>query len=240
MLTKKQIWRRTFKRPRTRRAAATIDESPPLTKVEINVPTPPQPFKLKSALSSGNLSGMDKQLRNSRVVRFSATVHVLLIPSRLDLLAHYMNIYFTSKDYQMFKREAVNEIHEVARFYSIPVKQAMNKLYQPNFSISTEPTPDLIDDPHRLHQDSLLDTCSSGSLFEASRSALERDLHFIIRAKTDVELNAAPATPDAPDGSVNRAVRRIPIRTTSSAPSRQQQLWAVQWRKQSDVSRGVG
>lgn len=242
MLTKKQIWRRTHVRfPRYTRKKCGPDGDKngvdPSETEDIRIISPPEsPIKLKSALSSGNLSGMAKKLRNSRVVRFSATVHVLLIPSRFELLSHCINIYFTSEDYQLFKREAVNEIREVARFYSIPVKQAMNYLYQPDYIIPRESTPDLTDDSNSHSESSSqgssdthdISSSTSPSHFDAARSALENDLlRFITRAKTDVELNAQGVQPPGSPGS-----RRIPTRTTTSAPSRQHQLWAVQWKKQ--------
>jgi hypothetical protein len=231
MLTRKQIWRRTHlkKRPLSRAVAPEEDaneQSPDIMLQEASSSQSPSPPKLKSALSSGNLSGMEKRIRNSRVVRFSATVHVLLIPSRFELLAHCINIYFTSEDYQQFKRDAVNEIREVARFYNIPVKQAMNYLYQPQGALPRAPTPvDLTDDSRSHDENSSAGSSPIGS-HDSAKSAMDSDLHFITKAKTDVELNASDQ-PQATDGS-----RRIPTRTTTSAPSRQNQIWAVQWKKQ--------
>lgn len=96
---------------------------------------PDPPLRLKSALSSSNLLGMAigearRRSRDHFSLRFSSTVHVLLIPSRLEM-SSFDNIYWLHEDYAHFKREAVKEIREAARVYSIPAKAAMTLLYQP-------------------------------------------------------------------------------------------------------------
>jgi hypothetical protein len=83
-------------------------------------------------MSSSNLLGMlELRARDQRQLRFSPTVHVLLIPSRVELMSSFDNIYWLHEDYSHFKREAVKEIKEAARIYGLPAKAAMALIYQP-------------------------------------------------------------------------------------------------------------
>jgi hypothetical protein len=152
MLTRKQLWRRTRERPSvfypktkselSRHKDEDIDDIQEIPTREASgkktsfsevPPPPPPPVRLKSALSSSNLLGMlDKKVRDERQLRFSATVHVLLIPSRVELMSTFENIYWLHEDYSYFKREAVKEIREAAGVYSISAKAAMTLLYQPD------------------------------------------------------------------------------------------------------------
>jgi hypothetical protein len=77
--------------------------------------------------------GVAKKYRykDQPALRFSSTVHVLLIPSRVELLSSFDNVYWLHEDYAFFKREAVKEIREAARVHSITAKAAMTLLYQP-------------------------------------------------------------------------------------------------------------
>ena len=248
MLTKTQLWRRAGKRPRRQRTLAIKEESPPAIKIELNTCPSPEPIKLKSALSSGNLSDMERKQRNRRVVRFSTTVHVLLIPSRFDLLAYFLNIYFTSEDYQRFKRDAVTEIRDMASRHSISVKQALNILYQPSPRSPLASSPDFADGDVTDESHSQEEEWSSvesggggwgGSAFSSdmSRTCADKDLHFIIRAKTDLELNAEWGRGGGRGG--DRQVCRVSTHSTPSL-SRPQHLWSVQWRKGGPVTgRGV-
>lgn len=155
MLSRKQHWRRTRERiPKLLRCGGsstsssfhnehdmddreqipTKDTPRSRTTASTNIPSPAT-TRLKSALSSSNLFSINERARrrdrDRRSLRFSSTVHVLLIPSRLELLSSFDNIYWLHEDYAFFKRDAVKEIREAARVYSIPPKAAMTLLYQP-------------------------------------------------------------------------------------------------------------
>lgn len=149
MLTRKQLWRRT--RERTRKPLFKskhdsfdgIEDIPTLERTEN--PAPQTPVPLKSALSSSNLLSLglsSRRARDQRLLRFSSTVHVLLIPSRAELLPIFESIYWRQEDYTHFKRDAVKEIREAAYLYGLPPKEAMTLLYQPQ--------PELKDDSESL------------------------------------------------------------------------------------------
>lgn len=163
MLTKKQLWRRTNSLRKRHHDTTTssyqhnqhsLSSSQQHLSIQQEQQQGPygsqsqsqsQPIKLKSALSSGNLIKL-KNNSNPRFVRFSSTVHVLLIPSRLEILSHCINVFYLSEDYILFKKEAIQEIREIAKQYNLTVKLAMNFLYQPNFIIPrTESSVSLID-----------------------------------------------------------------------------------------------
>eukprot|EP00602_Paraphysomonas_sp_CaronLab_P010370 CAMPEP_0185023718 /NCGR_PEP_ID=MMETSP1103-20130426/6360_1 /TAXON_ID=36769 /ORGANISM="Paraphysomonas bandaiensis, Strain Caron Lab Isolate" /LENGTH=194 /DNA_ID=CAMNT_0027556445 /DNA_START=280 /DNA_END=864 /DNA_ORIENTATION=+ len=193
------------------------------------------------------MSGMRQKEPHN--VRFSSTVHVLLIPSRFEILSHCLSVYFVAEDYQEFKREAVQEIRDVAKRYNIPVKAAMNFLYQSNYHLPPESTPEV--DLRGEDRDSPpISICNRGDLsseqdcstidhdkFVEAMRFLESELKFITNAKTDVELNALPTTGASPMSSSATAsprVRRVPSRTTASGSLPvKQHAWAVQWKKQS-------
>jgi hypothetical protein len=42
-------------------------------------------------------------------------------------------VYYLTEDYVLFKKEAIQEIREIAKQYNLTVKMAMSYLYQPNF-----------------------------------------------------------------------------------------------------------
>ena len=94
---------------------------------------PREPIRLRSALSSSNLNGMlgKRYDKDERTLRFSSTVRVLLIPSRIELLSRFDNVYWLHEDYVTFKREAVKEIKEMAQMLSVSARKAMTLLYQP-------------------------------------------------------------------------------------------------------------
>ena len=164
MLTRKQLWRRTRERiPKLRGGGSSSSlhnkhklgdtehiptKDAPRNRISACSVPPPAPTRLKSALSSSNLFGIDlmtrRRNRGRRSLRFSSTVHVLLIPSRLELLSSFDNVYWLHEDYAFFKRDAVKEIREAARVYSIPAKAAMTLLYQPE--PEPEPQGDADDD----------------------------------------------------------------------------------------------
>mmetsp|Transcript_10225 Transcript_10225/g.16891 ORF Transcript_10225/g.16891 Transcript_10225/m.16891 type:complete len:293 (-) Transcript_10225:9-887(-) len=151
MLTRKQLWRRTRERTSTtpkypKLKTETSYQSQDIDDVQ-QIPTkeasrkamakadlpPSAPVRLKSALSSSNLLGMlGRKVRDERQLRFSSTVHVLLIPSRVELMCSFENIYWLHKDFTQFKKDAVKEIREAASVYSISAKAAMTLLYQPD------------------------------------------------------------------------------------------------------------
>jgi hypothetical protein len=142
MLTRKQQWRRTRERipkPLTTPKTDSFDDLQPIPtkgtgvdQLHSTATHAPAPKRLKSALSSSNLLGLvERRHRDQRLLRFSSTVHVLLIPSRVELMPSFENIYWLHEDYAYFKREAVKEIREAARVYGIPAKAAMTLLYQP-------------------------------------------------------------------------------------------------------------
>lgn len=185
------------------------------------------PIKLKSALSSGNLLELNKKLKISRILRFSATVHVLLIPSRLEIISHCINIYYITDDYLTFKRDAVQEIRDIAKKYNVSIKVAMNFLYQPNFELpnnisnsneSDNSSPEQISPSHSRES---LQGMNHVDFIKTSKF-LESELKFIIDAKTDVELQ---------DQSTGRGMKK----SNGTAPTLKQHAWVVQWKKQANI-----
>lgn len=84
--------------------------------------------KLRSALSTGDLS---KSLRQSTGIKFSQQVHVCLIPTREDLSSVSQDVFWNAEDYQIFKREAVDELRAYLQLKGITAKEAIQALYQP-------------------------------------------------------------------------------------------------------------
>merc|ERR1711998_15420 len=84
--------------------------------------------KLRSALSTGDLS---KSLRQSTGIKFSQQVHVCLIPTREDLSSVSQDVFWNAEDYQIFKREAVDELRTYLQLKGITAKEAIQALYQP-------------------------------------------------------------------------------------------------------------
>lgn len=182
-------------------------------------------FKLKSALSCNNLVNLNTINKIKKTLRFSSTVHVLLIPSRYEILSHCINVYYVSEDYQLFKREAVQEIRDVAKNYNISIKIAMNFLYQPNYELSPQTTPEF----GRMISPSSSREMLSGidhAQFLKTSKFLESELKFIIDVKTDVELQAG-----SPFHSSLQQTRKISSRISSSTPLKHHS-WVVQWKKQ--------
>lgn len=88
-------------------------------------------MKLRSALSMGDLSKSLRRAEDERNLRFSSTVHVCLIPTREDLSTTSQEVFWNTEDYQMFKKEAVDELRAYLQLKGITAKEAIQALYQP-------------------------------------------------------------------------------------------------------------
>jgi len=72
--------------------------------------------------------------RDVRVMRFSSTVHVCLVPTRDELKTVMPDLYFKAEDFAFFKQDAVAELRELLTRLGISSKQAIALLYQPSDS----------------------------------------------------------------------------------------------------------
>ena len=142
MLSKKQLWRKVITSPRP---IPRNDNDDPNSMDIINNDTiidnkqnsPMKgvtPRKLRSAMSLSNLSEMEKLLRpkEQRNIRFSATVHVCLIPTRQEMKLTIDELFWKPCDYNTFKTEAVAELKALLTSQGLTPKQAITELYQPN------------------------------------------------------------------------------------------------------------
>jgi hypothetical protein len=239
MLTKKQIWRRTKSKRGTsssrnisQELSITVTSScsttltpSPLT-ADDHTPLPPP--RLKSILSHGNLTSLQKPSRpHSHPLRFSSTVHVLLIPSRLEILSQSLNVYYLTENYLLFKREAIQEIRDTAKQYNLSIKLAMNFLYQPNYELpSTDSIVTLVN----------LSPPTQGIThkeFLKNSKILETELKFLNDVKTDVELqeqrsqSAAACTCSSSSSCSSHPTNIV---TRSGTASGLKHTWVVQWK----------
>lgn len=88
------------------------------------------PKQLRSALSMADLRNAYQE-RKKKTMRFSSTVHVCLVPTRVEMRYIFNELYFRAEDFAQFKREAVMELREVLTRLGITSKQAIKLMYQP-------------------------------------------------------------------------------------------------------------
>ena len=188
--------------------------------------------KLRSALSLSSLSLHDsdgrlnaKNSKETRAIRFSSTVRVCLIPSRLDMEPLITELYWLPEDYITFKREAVTELKLLIKDLSLTAKAAISMLYQPSES-------DTLEDLQRLKNSFNLLSVSS----EDTGSQL--DLKFLVGIKTDVEMNKsscidniALSAQGAYDSGVDRGAKHLPSKTPSGSGSSLDSVWQASWIK---------
>jgi hypothetical protein len=215
MLTKKQIWRRvqlpTYNKPRVindEHEESIIGDITPLRSSQIQNEDAPtkMPTKLRSALSSSNLDEMGTKIFDRRTLRFSSTVQVLLIQERSEMRSLGSSLFWNVQDYQAFKENAINEIRETAKNLRTSTKKAMNYLYQPNEGDSPNSTPNFST------------TLSSTDLITADGSKI-----YTPRSSfNDCEME-----------KISFIANVKPKIVKSTDPSERQNLWAVQWKKES-------
>ena len=234
MLSKKQLWRKliTSPRPSLRSDGEEMetevgDNDFQLEKTNKGANTP---GKLRSALSLSNLSEMEKMLRpkEQRNIRFSATVHVCLIPTRQEMKLTIDELFWKPGDYNTFKMEAVAELKAFLTSHGLTPKQAITELYQPNDQ--DREYGNMIIGNNSKFKDNNVDNDIFYDNDNSSPGKVD-DIKFITAIKTDVELNEAMAS--SPTRTSN-----LPIHT----PSGGQQLshvWTVNWKK-SDGNNQIG
>ena len=240
MLSKKQLWRKVITSPRP---IPRNDNDDPNSMDIINNDTiidnkqnsPMKgvtPRKLRSAMSLSNLSEMEKLLRpkEQRNIRFSATVHVCLIPTRQEMKLTIDELFWKPCDYNTFKTEAVAELKALLTSQGLTPKQAITELYQPNDQDREEynmiiENNNTIDDSEEMIIN--IDDKTNNVMNVESDNNQQLEIKFITAIKTDVELNEVSIA-----GSPNRT-SHLPTHT----PSGGQQLshvWTVNWKKNSD------
>ena len=132
MLSKKQMWRKTNEAVTSKHVGKenTLKKVPtPKSATDISENSPHIPIhktELKSVLNSSSLKN-----KESKSLRFSPSVHVMLVPSRREQLSHFDEIFWHREDFAKFKRQAMSEISELSRMYRISPETARSWLYQP-------------------------------------------------------------------------------------------------------------
>jgi hypothetical protein len=138
--------------------------------------------RLKSALSLSTMTEQERLLRpkDTRILRFSSTVHVCLIPSRIDLKPNLIDLYWKSEDYIQFKQEAVYELRAALTLHKITAKEAIDLLYQPKEKdrLSYD---NISQSPHQSPQTGLIRKNSLSGVIMTS-------VPFITGIKTDVRI----------------------------------------------------
>jgi len=247
MLSKKQLWRKVITSPRP---VPRNDNDDPNSMDIINNDTiidnkqnspikGVTPRKLRSAMSLSNLSEMEKLLRpkEQRNIRFSATVHVCLIPTRQEMKLTIDELFWKPCDYNTFKTEAVAELKALLTSQGLTPKQAITELYQPNdqdreeYNMIIENYNEFKDNTIDDNDDRMIitiDDKTNNVMNVESDNNQQLEIKFITAIKTDVELNEVSIA-----GSPNRTSSHLPTHT----PSGGQQLshvWTVNWKKNSD------
>ena len=231
MLSRKQIWRKMKSKGSLFLDAFSVSED----KKEADDPrdefygdeekgsrniSPSTSFKLKSILSSGNLAQLDDpgSKKKKKTSRFSATVHVCLIPERSESKQFFDDLYWRGEDCDSFKRAAVTELRAFAQKHGCTAKEAINRLYQPSED-ERDTIEEVISTIRRTQSVNSMSSMSSLSSMDEKSS----EFSFISGVKTDVELNEQAGSKES--GHV----------TKSPGASEPQQMWMVSWRKKSDV-----
>lgn len=246
MLSKKQLWRKVISSPRPIPRTDIDQNGMDISNETIvdsnnrqNSPVPGvTPRKLRSAMSLSNLSEMEKLLRpkEQRNIRFSATVHVCLIPTRQEMKMTIDELFWKPCDYNTFKTEAVAELKALLTSHGLTPKQAITQLYQPNDQDREEYNKmilennrdfkfNTIDGNEKMEMEMEIDSNPSKvKKLEADNQQLE--IKFITAIKTDVELNENSIA-CSPNKTSN-----LPTHTPSGGQqSAGGHVWTVNWKK---------
>lgn len=248
MLSKKQLWRKVITSPRPLPRSDNNNDMDILGNDTIvdsskqNSPCVNKPRKLRSAMSLSNLSEMEKLLRpkEQRNIRFSATVHVCLIPTRQEMKMTIDELFWKSCDYNTFKTEAVAELKALLTAHGLTPKQAITKLYQPNDQDREEYNMIIDNNNNNDFEHNTIDDDSTEMTFNIDDNNppdkslnlkpgnnQQLDIKFITAIKTDVELNEASSSSIA--GSPNRTLNQIGGQQLSH-------VWTVNWKKSDSVN----
>ena len=230
MLSKKQLWRKVISSPRPSSRSGSSDGEEMDVEVDKfqlerdNKSINPPLRKLRSALSLSNLSEMERLLRpkEQRNIRFSATVHVCLIPTRQEMKMTIDELFWKPCDYNTFKMEAVAELKALLTSHGLTPKQAITELYQPNDQ-DREYDNMIIDsnsDFNNKNDDDNIFYDNSNDNSDGSPGKVD-DIKFITAIKTDVELN---------ESSMANRTSNLPTHTPSGGTAAGH-VWTVSWKK---------
>ena len=188
--------------------------------------------KLRSALSLTNLMNLSlddsdvtsksKDKKEMKSIRYSSTVRVCLIPSRLDMDPLINELYWLPEDYVTFKKEAVTELKQLIKDLNLTAKAAISMLYQPSESDRASES-DTLEDLENIKNPSPLSA-------SAEDTGSQSDLKFLIGIKTDVEMNSAQ-NPGADSSAKDRTTKSLPSKTPSGAGSSLDSVWQATWTK---------
>lgn len=206
MFTKRQIWRRTkTNKDPPNNFEESNEQGDSLSELPSKIEPKSENSKLRSALSMNNLSKLGTDTRN---LRFSSTVQVLLIQERNEMEGLTPLLFWNVHDYQQFKEQAIQEIRDAAKQYKIPSKKAMQLLYQPPLDDSPNSTPNI-----------------SREISFADFLNEEGESRFRSNSMT----SSAGTPPENLKFFSN--VKAEAVKPTSAE---QKQIWAVQWKKDGD------
>lgn len=224
MLNKRQVWRKSLGKPGKKKEIlesheVNTDIESTITPIRshqdfyernsdsVNPISNKNNVKIRSAMSSTNLSDMANKPVDKRVLRFSSTVQVLLIQQRCELTS--LSLFWCSSDYQTFKQSAIKEIRDTAKQLNVTSKAAMKYLYQPPSVDNTSPT-------------------STPRLSAALSSIDLRDSNFI----EDMEMSYSYPRDNGCEEDISFIANVKPkVVKHTDRQDRQQNLWAVQWKK---------
>ena len=233
MLSKKQLWRKVISSPRPiprtdiDQNGMDISSDTIVDSSRQNSPVPSvTPRKLRSAMSLSNLSEMEKLLRpkEQRNIRFSATVHVCLIPTRQEMKMTIDELFWKPCDYNTFKTEAVAELKALLTSQGLTPKQAITQLYQPNDQDREEYNKMILENNNFNIDNDIMEIDHPTKVMKIEADNQQLEIKFITAIKTDVELNENSIA-CSPNKTSN-----LPTHT----PSGGQQLshvWTVNWKK---------
>ena len=152
MLTRKQFWRKARGRllsisRSTARLEKEVEEAQKQLKDAETV------FKISTDFSDNQIehekgSQGVKKTGAKKSIRFSSKVYVLLIPTRQELSNYSNHLYWSDKDYPMFKKEAVDEIRSILMLRKCSAKEAILFLYQPRPSDNYDQDENTSSNPH--------------------------------------------------------------------------------------------
>lgn len=168
-----------------------------------------------------------------KYVRFSSTVFVLLIPNRHEISSYSTNLYWSDENYATFKKEAVDEIRAVLAAKKITAKEAIQFLYQPVHPIYDDDFKSSVNKPNSTETVSVSSAApETTSVIQSSTDStqvggdVDGDMFFIMRTKTDLELNKEAEDEDSREDKEHARPHRTPSGAASNST-----MWAVQWRK---------
>lgn len=213
------------------------------------------PPKLRSALNLYSLLSESEKASNPRpkdmrVMRFSSTVHICLIPSRDELQQQMAELFWKPDDYVMFKRNAVQELRLYLLANGITAKEAIFQLYQPHDRERAQWMKEFGKSMTRYHQsprssgekESETDRESSSTVNDYCSEDDDEPRYgrqdadgfkFFTNIKTDIELNAEAdhGNGDGSGSGVEHKGTHLPTKTPNAGHG-QGQVWAVQWKPQ--------